>query len=122
MPGPVQTHVFVISSHGASPTEPHAESIEAAYYGQEDNFTVFKDESHQPVFSIHNDQLISVKRADTADPIIAGFLDLASAARAKGSAHGQITWETSDTPGGRVYRTGYDVTIAMTAEPLPSSS
>lgn len=118
---PVTTRVFVVSSVGVSPAEPRANRIEAAYYGQEGDFTVFKDQAHQPVHSVRNDQLLSVTRADGADPITAGFLDLAATARAKGHAHGVITWETSDVPGGRVYRTGYDVTIAMTGESVPAS-
>lgn len=122
MPGPAKMRVFVVSTVGASPAEPQATSVEAAYYAQEGDFTVFKDESHQPVYSVRNDHLISVTRADGADPIVAGFLDLAATARENGSAQGQIGWETSDTPGGRVYRKGYAVTIAMTGESLPSPS
>ncbi|MBM9509975.1 hypothetical protein [Actinacidiphila acididurans] len=116
MPKPTQTRVFVVSTIGSTPDEPRSERIEAAYYQQEGDFTVFKDVAHEPVHSVRNQHLISVTRADGADPVTASLLELAATAREKGRAHGVITWETSNQPGGRVYRAGLDVTMVLTGE------
>lgn len=104
-----EMRVFIVNT-GEVPTL-HASRIEAAYYQHEGGFTTFKDRSNQAVFTVRDDHLVSIERAHGAEPLIAGLMDILSAARDNGHAEGRIMTEVSETPDGAVCETGYDITI-----------
>ncbi|MFF7142253.1 hypothetical protein ACFZB5_13525 [Streptomyces nodosus] len=100
--------VFIVNT-GNLPTL-NAHRIEAAYYGAHGDFTTFKDCDGQAVFTVRNDHLVSVERADESTPI-ADLRRLMEEADRSGSAvHGSIVGREAD-PDGRVYETTYEVQI-----------
>lgn len=111
MPPNLEMRVFIVKT-GALPTL-RASRIEAAYYKTEDGFTTFKDVDNQAVYTVRDDHLVSVERAHGAEPLIAAFAELLTAARKDGHASGRIGMETSESPDGVVTTTGYDITVGM---------
>lgn len=108
----LKTRVFVVNT-GPDATNPNAHRIEAAYYKTEDGFTTFKDVDNQAVFTVRDHHLITVERADGAEPLIAGFNELLVEARQNGCANGRIGTEVSESPDGVVTETGYEITVAL---------
>lgn len=106
----LEIRVFIVNT-GALPTL-QANRIEAAYYKSEAGFTTFKDADNQAVYTVRDDHLVSVERAHGAEPLIAAFTELLTAARKDGHAAGRIGTEISETPDGVVTETGYDITVA----------
>lgn len=106
---PLETRVFIVNT-GELPTL-HARRIEAAYYATEGAFTTFKDANHRAVYTVRNDHLVAVELAHGADPLIAGFVELAAKARRDGNATGRIGREVSETPDGMIHEFEFDVTI-----------
>jgi hypothetical protein len=84
----------------------HASRIEAAYYKSEQGFTTFKDTENQPVLTVRDDHLVSVKREYAAEPVIAAFTEALQEADLSGSATvGFRNGDTAET------ETGYDITV-----------
>lgn len=112
MPSTLKTRVFIVNT-GADASESIAHRIEAAYYKTEDGFTTFKDIDNQAVYTVRDHHLITVERADEAEPLIAAFTELLAEARQNGHASGRIGTEVSESPDGVVTETGLDITIRL---------
>ncbi|NUP47534.1 MAG: hypothetical protein HOW97_09505 [Catenulispora sp.] len=103
-----EMRVFIVNT-GEVPSL-HAGRIEAAYYQHESGFTTFKDSSHQAVYAVRDEHLVSIERAREAEPIVATLVQTLNDARNHGNATGRIT-ETETDPDGVVTETGFDITI-----------
>jgi hypothetical protein len=110
-PSRPEMRVFIVNT-GEVPTL-HANRIEAAYYQVEDGFMTFKDNDHKAVYTVRPDHLVSIERAHGAEPLIAGLMDILSAARENGHAEGRVMTEVSESPDGVVTETGFDITISL---------
>ncbi|WP_019059959.1 hypothetical protein [Streptomyces prunicolor] len=101
-------HVFIVNT-GALPTL-NAHRIEAAYYRTVAGFTTFKNSDNQAVFTVRDDHLVSVERADDATPIADLRALLVAADRADSAV--ASTWVMSDVdPDGKELETVYEVTV-----------
>ena len=105
MPKPVM-HTFIVNT-GSLPTL-NAHRIEAAYYKTEDGFTTFKDADNQAVFTVRDDHLVSVERADNSTPIADLQRLLDEADRSDMAAEGVFLARRAD-PDGRIWETTYEV-------------
>lgn len=101
--------------------------VEAAYYKSDATFTTFKDADNQQVLTIRDDHLVSVERADGADPIVASLLDLVWRAQRSGGSNGRIVTSRETGPDGRAKTLGVHVEMtafgeATTPEPETASA
>lgn len=87
--------------------------VEAAYYKSDATFTTFKDADNQQVLTIRDDHLVSVERADEAQPIVASLLDLVGRAQRSGGSGGRIVTSSETGTDGRTKTLG--VHVEMTA-------
>lgn len=88
-----------------------ANRVEAAYYKTEDGFTTFKNDRHQDVFTVRNDCLVTVERAEApVDERAAAFLELLARAEKAPEAAGVITHQ-EQLPDGSTYNAEYHVQI-----------
>lgn len=99
----------------------HANSIEAAYYKSERGFTTFKDADNQPVFTVRDDHLVSVERAQGAEPIMAAFTEALQQANERGSATVGFRNGSTDEASGRTIETGYDITVVCIGSVHPGA-
>lgn len=107
---PLETRVFIVNT-GAMPTL-NANRIEAAYYRTEGDFTTFKDVDNQPVYTVRNDQLMSVERSHDADPILTTFSNLLKQATDRGRATGTVKAKRPVGHNGAFYTEDFVVTVA----------
>lgn len=101
-------HAFIVNT-GSLPTL-NAHRIEAAYYRTEDGFTTFKDSDSQAVFTVRDDHLVSIERANEATPIADLRRLMSEADRTDGVAEGSVTACATD-PDGRTHTTTYKVQV-----------
>lgn len=116
---PPNMRVFVVNT-GELPTL-HANRIEASYYASEGRFTTFKDDHHQPVFSVRDDHLVSVERAYGAEPVMAAFTQALQEADEKGFATVGFCNGSVDETSGQSTETGYDITVVRVDEVRPAA-
>jgi hypothetical protein len=107
MPKPAM-HAFIVNT-GALPTL-NANRIEAAYYRTEHGFTTFKDADNQSVFTVRDDHLVSIERANEATPLADLKRLMAEADRSDKAASGEFVSHDTD-PDGRIYTTTYEVQV-----------
>ncbi len=101
-------HAFIVNT-GSLPTL-HANRIEAAYYKSEGGFTTFKDSDNQAVFTVRDDHLVSIERANEATPIADLRRLMGEADGSATPVMGTFTIRDAD-PDGRVIETTYEVTV-----------
>ncbi|MFI5880815.1 hypothetical protein [Streptomyces sp. NPDC051554] len=101
-------HVFIVDT-GVLPTL-NAHRIEAAYYRTESGFTTFKNSDNQAVYTVRDDHLVAVERADDATPIADLRALLAEADGLDSSVHGTCVMRDFN-PDGRERETVYEVTV-----------
>lgn len=101
-------HAFIVNT-GSLPTL-NANRIEAAYYRTENGFTTFKDADNQAVFTVRDDHLVSIERANEATPIADLRRLLAEADRSMSAVTGEFVSHDTD-PDGRVHETAYRVQV-----------
>lgn len=101
-------HAFIVNT-GSLPTL-SANRIEAAYYQTENGFTTFKDVDNQAVFTVRDDHLVSVERADDSTPIADLRQLMAEADSTDSVVHGHFVSRDTD-PDGRVHETVYEVQV-----------
>lgn len=118
--GSIEMRVFIVKTGEVATL--NANRIEAAYYVAEDGFTTFKDTAHAPVFTIRNDQLVSVERAYAAEPIMATFTEALQQANETGSATVGFRNGTTDEASGQSIETGYDITVVRVGGIDPTGS
>jgi hypothetical protein len=106
--------VFVVNTGDLSTLAGHR--IEASYYASESGFTTFKDDRHQPVFTVRDDHLVSVERAYGAEPVMVTFMQALQQADAQGSATVGFRNGDADEISGRTVETGYDITVVRIGE------
>lgn len=109
-------HAYIVNVYspetGTALRTLNANRVEAAYYKTEDGFTTFKNDRHQDVYTVRNDCLVTVERADTpVDQRAGAFLELlARADNAASEVTGVITHQES-LPDGSTYNAEYQVRI-----------
>lgn len=101
-------HAFIVNT-GSLPTL-NANRIEAAYYKTEHGFTTFKDSDNQSVFTVRDDHLVSIERADDSTPIADLKRLMAEADASDSAAKGSVVGRAVD-PDGRVWETTYEVRV-----------
>ncbi|MFB7461296.1 hypothetical protein [Streptomyces sp. NPDC056188] len=106
--GKPSLRVFIVNT-GDLPTL-NAHRIEAAYYGTDGDFTTFKDCEGQAVFTVRNDHLVSVERADDSTPIADLRRLMEEADRTGVAAEGEFVGRVVD-PDCRTYETVYEVKV-----------
>lgn len=113
--GPANLVIPGVPSYGIEQTGGaiKTQRIEAAYYQSEHGLTTFKDADNQQVLTIRDDHLVSVERADEAQPIVASLLDLVWRAQRSGGSGGHIVTSRETGPDGRTKT--LSVHVEMTA-------
>ena len=101
-------HAFIVNT-GSLPTL-NANRIEAAYYKSESGFTTFKDSDNQSVFTVRDDHLVSIERADDSTPISDLRRLMAEADGTGAAVHGTLVGPDVD-PDGRTHETVYEVQV-----------
>lgn len=101
-------HTFIVDT-GSLPTL-NAHRIEAAYYRSEHGFTTFKDADNQAVFTVRDDHLVAIERANEATPIADLRRLMTEADKTDTAVRGSITRRDAD-PDGRIYETTYEIQI-----------
>lgn len=115
-------HAFIVNT-GVLPTL-NANRIEAAYYRTEHGFTTFKDADNQAVFTVRDDHLVSIERANEATPIADLRRLMADADQSMSAVSGEFVSHDTD-PDGRVHETTYRVQVEAVqgnASDLPDST
>lgn len=62
------THTFRVSIEGAGGYPAPDKEVEAAYFQQDEGFTVFKDTEGGAVYSVKNSVLLTIERLDAKQP------------------------------------------------------